>query len=41
MAEKDNFLLEWYKRLQFTVNPFEDEVLRPIDDYLCGYVEEN
>ncbi len=40
MAEKDNFLLEWYKRLQFTVNPFEDEVLRPIDDYLCGYVEE-
>lgn len=40
MADKDNFLLEWYKRLQFTLNPFEDEILHPIDDYLCGYVEE-
>ncbi|MEK6963007.1 MAG: AAA family ATPase [Nanoarchaeota archaeon] len=40
MAEKDNFLLEWYKRLKFEINPFEDEILRPIDDSLCGYVEE-
>src|SRR3989338_3269746 len=40
MAEKDNFLIEWYKRLKFEVNPFEDEIIHPIDDYLCGYVEE-
>lgn len=38
--EKEDFVIDWEKRLGFSRNPFVDEIQKPIEKFIAGYKDE-
>lgn len=36
-TSKDQFMLDWYKEFEWSKNPFETKILKPIEDFIVGY----
>lgn len=40
MPKKEEFIIDWEKRLGFSRDPFVDTILKPIERFITGYKEE-